>query len=106
MEQEINDWINTSHKHSKWLADDKMMMYVRWCKVKGIDSMVIATVEVKEEYQNKGVFKGILDYWEKLAASHGRLVVVENVHNHILYAYLIEKRGYYMIEGTSCAKKL
>jgi len=108
MEQEINEWINCNDKHrsSKWLECDKMLMYVRWCKVKGLDAMVIATVEVKEEYRRQGIFKHTLDYWEGLAKLYDRIVVVEHVQNPVLLAYLLERRGYYIIEEDSCAKTI
>lgn len=56
-------------------------------------TLEIASVDVKESAQKQGYFGVFLTRMEILAEKHGLNVLVENVHNEHLRAFM-ERRGY------------
>jgi DNA-binding LacI/PurR family transcriptional regulator len=56
-----------------------------------VHTLEISSIDVKTE--KKGYFTSFLNQMEKLAAQHGLTILVENVHNEHLQAFM-QKRGY------------
>jgi predicted GNAT family N-acyltransferase len=59
--------------------------------------MEIGSVQVKEEYQGKGLFKEFLRVWEEIAKAKGRDVFIECVHSEILQE-MLKRHGYEQVD--------
>ena len=79
-----NAWIRT-HEHQE-IYFRNGLIYLEGEKIHAI---TIANIKTDEDYQNKGIFKKVLEYVE----SFGKTVYIENVLNPILESFL-ERRGY------------
>jgi hypothetical protein len=62
-----------------------------------IPSLVIDSVQTKEDKRRKGLFKNLLSRLEKWSESNKRVVMIANISNKKLLEYL-DRKGY-KIEG-------
>ena len=82
----------------EWVCGKEGQVYVRVTQRFGLENRIVstfelATIEIDEAFQNQGVFKSVLDVFEKIGDLHQRYVFIENILNpHILKT--VQKRGY------------
>lgn len=88
-----------------WIYGKEAHVFVRATKRvlpqnNGENAMVftldLASIDVMEKYQNKGVFRQVLQEVERVAALHGRSVYVESILNDILEQAL-PRYGYHLL---------
>lgn len=91
METKLRDFIRRAQTsgrgmgYSEWIELRHMKAYVRWTRryhpelKTRVDTFDVASVEVKEAFWNKGMFKTFLGVVERLAHENDRWVYVESV---------------------------
>lgn len=86
----------------QWIYSPYFEVYVRvttrYINGSMKDTIDVATIEVREEHQNRGYATAIFEYVEKLAKKYNRTVFVENVLSEILDT-MLGRRGYTKIDG-------
>ena len=101
--EQLSDFIEETEKGLKnlWIQDDKMQVYVRkgyhLLSGKASTTLDIATVEVYDEYRNKGLWTEFLK--SAIELNPWSAVYVENVHNPYLASSLI-RRGWITAGGS------
>src|SRR5690606_30188872 len=103
----LNEILDKKTLRSCWVESSEAKVYIRISK-RYIDGQItecldLATIEVFENSQNKGVFKEILQKMEDFATKNNLLLYVENVLNDLLSEKL-ETYGYKQINSdiTPC----
>lgn len=97
MQRELASFVVMSRGNKWFESDRRISLYLRrgqrYINRVIVECIDIASVEVREEYQAKGIFTKYLWVIERLAKQHKLVVYVENIHNPILGTFML-KRGY------------
>lgn len=95
LDEFIEDSSRMKYGRNLWLEDSIMKVYVRkstrFIDDEKLIALDIATVEVDQKYQGKGIFSKFLDYVQN--SNPWDVVYVESVLNPIVLK-MLEKRGY------------
>ena len=101
--QELPILLNKKFMANTWVYGDEGQVYIRVTKrvLNGNlhHTIDVATVDVDEEYQGKGVFRSLLQAVEEFAAQHERSVFLESVLNEQLLDVL-PRYGYQSVENS------
>lgn len=97
-----NHHVNVPHFHVKCYV----RRTTRFLNRRIYDTLELASVEIPERYQGRGLFAAFMKEFEKTASVHGLVVYVESILNFQLYQQLL-KHGYVEVKGShpSCLYK-
>jgi hypothetical protein len=99
IESEINSFISSKFRNT-WILFDEGKVYVRNSMRRGRVTFDIASVEIEEEFRNKGYFKKLLRTCISVVQTHPQFeqVCIELVQSDILRSYLDKFDGWIKVE--------